>query len=89
MNIRPDIRQLAKERILVIDGAMGSLIQQYKLTEKDVISQQSCEKFLAHNLLAWDKKKDESEWSKVESKLHQEATSRKIKAGLKADGRMK
>jgi 5-methyltetrahydrofolate--homocysteine methyltransferase len=35
MNIRPDIRQLAKERILVIDGAMGSLIQQYKLDEKD------------------------------------------------------
>ncbi len=30
-----DIRQLAKERILVIDGAMGSLIQEYKLTEKD------------------------------------------------------
>ena len=29
------IRQLAKERILVIDGAMGSLIQEYKLTEKD------------------------------------------------------
>ena len=35
MTTRPDIRQLAKERILVIDGAMGSLIQQYKLTEKD------------------------------------------------------
>ncbi len=32
---KPDIRQLAKERILVIDGAMGSMIQQYKLTEKD------------------------------------------------------
>ena len=30
-----DIRQLTKERILVIDGAMGSLIQEYKLTEKD------------------------------------------------------
>ena len=30
-----DIRQLAKKRILVIDGAMGSLIQEYKLTEKD------------------------------------------------------
>ena len=30
-----DIRQLAKERILIIDGAMGSLIQEYKLTEKD------------------------------------------------------
>lgn len=35
MTTRPDIRQLAKERILVIDGAMGSLIQQYKLDEKD------------------------------------------------------
>jgi 5-methyltetrahydrofolate--homocysteine methyltransferase len=32
---KPDIRQLAQERILIIDGAMGSLIQQYKLTEKD------------------------------------------------------
>ena len=32
---KQDIRQLAKERILVIDGAMGSLIQEYKLTEKD------------------------------------------------------
>jgi 5-methyltetrahydrofolate--homocysteine methyltransferase len=32
---KPDIRQLAQERILVIDGAMGSMIQQYKLTEKD------------------------------------------------------
>jgi 5-methyltetrahydrofolate--homocysteine methyltransferase len=35
MITRPDIRQVAKERILVIDGAMGSLIQQYKLNEKD------------------------------------------------------
>ena len=32
---KPDIRTLLQERILVIDGAMGSLIQQYKLTEKD------------------------------------------------------
>lgn len=32
---KPDIKTLAKERILVIDGAMGSMIQQYKLTEKD------------------------------------------------------
>jgi 5-methyltetrahydrofolate--homocysteine methyltransferase len=32
---KTDIRQLAKERILVIDGAMGSLIQEYKLDEKD------------------------------------------------------
>lgn len=33
--IKPNIRQLAQNRILVIDGAMGSMIQQYKLTEKD------------------------------------------------------
>ncbi|MEY4905382.1 MAG: hypothetical protein RLZZ292_3197, partial [Bacteroidota bacterium] len=32
---RPSLHDLAKERILVIDGAMGSLIQQYKLSEKD------------------------------------------------------
>ncbi len=32
---KPDIRQIAKQRILVIDGAMGSLIQEYKLDEKD------------------------------------------------------
>ncbi len=30
-----DIRAIAKKRILVIDGAMGSLIQEYKLDEKD------------------------------------------------------
>ncbi len=30
-----DIRLEAKKRILVIDGAMGSLIQEYKLSEKD------------------------------------------------------
>ena len=35
MNNKTDIHLLAKERILVIDGAMGSLIQQYKLSEKD------------------------------------------------------
>ena len=29
------LQKLLSERILVIDGAMGSLIQQYKLTEKD------------------------------------------------------
>ena len=29
------IKDILKERILVIDGAMGSLIQQYKLTEED------------------------------------------------------
>ncbi len=30
-----DIRQIAKERILVIDGAMGTMLQQYKLSEED------------------------------------------------------
>lgn len=54
----------------------------YELTEKDALYRQDCEKFLAHNLLAWDEEKDESAWSKVESKLHHEAISRKIEAGL-------
>lgn len=30
-----DIRKLLKERILVLDGAMGTMIQRYKLTEED------------------------------------------------------
>src|SRR6201991_3513421 len=30
-----DIREQLKKRILVIDGAMGTMIQRYKLTEKD------------------------------------------------------
>ncbi len=32
---KPDIRQLAKERILIIDGAMGTMIQRYKPEEED------------------------------------------------------
>lgn len=32
---KPDIRALAKQKILVIDGAMGTMIQRYKLTEED------------------------------------------------------
>ncbi len=32
---KPDIRDIAKQRILIIDGAMGSMLQQYQLTEKD------------------------------------------------------
>lgn len=32
---RPDIRELLKERILVLDGAMGTMIQRYKLEEAD------------------------------------------------------
>jgi len=31
----PDIREELDKRILIIDGAMGTMIQQYKLTEKD------------------------------------------------------
>ena len=30
-----DIRAILKERILVLDGAMGTMIQRYKLEEKD------------------------------------------------------
>ena len=30
-----DIRDVLKERILILDGAMGTMIQQYKLTEED------------------------------------------------------
>lgn len=32
---RPDIKELLKERILVLDGAMGTMIQRYKLEEED------------------------------------------------------
>lgn len=32
---KPDIREIVKEKILVLDGAMGSLIQTYKLEEED------------------------------------------------------
>ncbi|MCK3683963.1 methionine synthase [Maribellus sp. YY47] len=35
MNRRKDIRAELKTRVLVMDGAMGSLIQEYKLTEED------------------------------------------------------
>ncbi|MBS1635449.1 MAG: methionine synthase [Bacteroidetes bacterium] len=31
----PDIKKELEKRVLIIDGAMGSLIQQYKLTEED------------------------------------------------------
>ena len=33
--MKPDIRELLKQRILVIDGAMGTMIQRYKLGEAD------------------------------------------------------
>ena len=32
---KPNIKELVKEKILVLDGAMGSLIQTYKLEEED------------------------------------------------------
>lgn len=32
---KPDIREVLKERILVLDGAMGTMIQRYKLEEED------------------------------------------------------
>jgi 5-methyltetrahydrofolate--homocysteine methyltransferase len=35
MTKKPDIRDLLKERILVLDGAMGTMIQQLKLSEQD------------------------------------------------------
>src|ERR1035437_7490091 len=34
-NYMKDIKQLLSERILIIDGAMGTMIQRYKLEEKD------------------------------------------------------
>ncbi len=34
------IRQLLKERILILDGAMGTMIQQYKLEEEDFRNEQ-------------------------------------------------
>ena len=35
MIVKPDIREELKRRILVLDGAMGTMIQQYNLEEKD------------------------------------------------------
>ncbi len=35
MTAKKDIREELKTRVLVMDGAMGSLIQEYKLTEAD------------------------------------------------------
>ncbi len=34
-HVKPDIRRLAAERILLLDGAMGTMIQTYKLSEAD------------------------------------------------------
>jgi len=33
--VQPSIYDLLKERVLVLDGAMGTMIQRYKLTEAD------------------------------------------------------
>jgi 5-methyltetrahydrofolate--homocysteine methyltransferase len=35
MNIKDQLTQLAEQKILVLDGAMGTMIQRYKLTEND------------------------------------------------------
>ena len=35
MTTKPKIEDLLKERILVLDGAMGTMIQRYPLTEED------------------------------------------------------
>ncbi len=35
MTMKKSIREYLKEKILIIDGAMGTMIQQYKLEEKD------------------------------------------------------
>jgi len=35
MTIKKDIRRELESRVLVMDGAMGSLLQEYKLSEKD------------------------------------------------------
>ncbi len=33
--IKPDIRKVLEKRVLVLDGAMGTMIQQYKFSEED------------------------------------------------------
>ena len=37
---KPNIREVLKDRILVLDGAMGSLIQEYKLSDADYRGEQ-------------------------------------------------
>jgi 5-methyltetrahydrofolate--homocysteine methyltransferase len=37
--VKKDIRELLKHRILILDGAMGTMIQRYKLTEADFRSE--------------------------------------------------
>jgi 5-methyltetrahydrofolate--homocysteine methyltransferase len=38
--MKPDIREVLKERILVLDGAMGTMIQRHKLEESDFRGEQ-------------------------------------------------
>lgn len=38
--MKPDVREVLKNNILVLDGAMGSMIQTYKLTEEDFRGEQ-------------------------------------------------
>ena len=40
MNKHSDIREALKHRILVLDGAMGTMIQRVKLTEEDFRGEQ-------------------------------------------------
>jgi 5-methyltetrahydrofolate--homocysteine methyltransferase len=43
-NRKPDIREILKERLLLLDGAMGTMIQRYNLSEEDYRG----EKFKTH-----------------------------------------
>ena len=45
MNMKKRIEEILKERILVLDGAMGTMIQRYKLEENDFRG----ERFRNHN----------------------------------------
>jgi 5-methyltetrahydrofolate--homocysteine methyltransferase len=38
--LKPSIRELLNDRVLVLDGAMGTMIQRYNLTEKDYRGEQ-------------------------------------------------
>lgn len=40
--LRPMLQHIINERILVLDGAMGSSIQRYRLTEADFVGQSGC-----------------------------------------------
>ncbi|VAW30744.1 5-methyltetrahydrofolate--homocysteine methyltransferase, partial [hydrothermal vent metagenome] len=37
---KPDIRTELKKRVMVLDGAMGTMIQRYQLEEKDYRGEQ-------------------------------------------------